>query len=420
MGISGMMRTSVSGMNAQGNRLSAVADNVANAGTAGYKRASVQFSTLVVPTGTSSYESGGVNSHIGYEISKQGVSRNTGLPSDVMINGNGFFRVSDNSSGSPEYLTRAGSFTRDNEGYIRNAAGYYLLDDSGKPLQVEMTSVGLAAPKATESIDMKANLRADAVAIDKPFDKNDESTFNHKKSVTVYNRQGDEIHVDWYYTKTGDNQWAMRAYVGDDPAGTDIELTFDQNGNLKAPAKNPTFDISGDPVEIKLYSGETMADPDDSSATLLKSNITQLGSQDLFALGQNGGVPAGLLTGFTFSKDGVLQVSYSNGLTNPQGLVGLASVVAPDKLTVINGTAFQSNSESGPYITSSDAVGNGVDDSEASTLFGYLETGVLEESNADIGSELTDMIEAQRNYTANSKVFQTGSEVMDVIVNLKR
>ena len=45
---------------------------------------------------------------------------------------------------------------------------------------------------------------------------------------------------------------------------------------------------------------------------------------------------------------------------------------------------------------------------------------MLEESNADIGDELTDMIEAQRNYTANSKVFQTGSEVMDVIVNLKR
>ena len=43
-----------------------------------------------------------------------------------------------------------------------------------------------------------------------------------------------------------------------------------------------------------------------------------------------------------------------------------------------------------------------------------------EESNADIAQELTDMIEAQRSYTANSKVFQTGSELMDVLVNLKR
>jgi len=30
------------------------------------------------------------------------------------------------------------------------------------------------------------------------------------------------------------------------------------------------------------------------------------------------------------------------------------------------------------------------------------------------------MIEAQRNYTANSRVFQTGSELMDLVVNLKR
>ncbi|MDD9333682.1 MAG: flagellar basal body protein, partial [Bartonella sp.] len=44
MGIYGMMRTGVSGMNAQGTRLSGVADNVANAGTIGYKRTNVQFS----------------------------------------------------------------------------------------------------------------------------------------------------------------------------------------------------------------------------------------------------------------------------------------------------------------------------------------------------------------------------------------
>jgi flagellar hook protein FlgE len=44
----------------------------------------------------------------------------------------------------------------------------------------------------------------------------------------------------------------------------------------------------------------------------------------------------------------------------------------------------------------------------------------LENSNVDIAQELTDMIESQRTYTANSKVFQTGSELMDVLVNLAR
>jgi flagellar hook protein FlgE len=47
-------------------------------------------------------------------------------------------------------------------------------------------------------------------------------------------------------------------------------------------------------------------------------------------------------------------------------------------------------------------------------------SGALESSNVDIAEELTDMIASQRSYTANSKVFQTGSDLMEVLVNLKR
>jgi len=47
-------------------------------------------------------------------------------------------------------------------------------------------------------------------------------------------------------------------------------------------------------------------------------------------------------------------------------------------------------------------------------------SGALEGSNVDIAEELTNMIESQRNYTANSKSFQTGSELLDILVNLKR
>jgi flagellar hook protein FlgE len=52
--------------------------------------------------------------------------------------------------------------------------------------------------------------------------------------------------------------------------------------------------------------------------------------------------------------------------------------------------------------------------------FGTMVSGALEQSTVDLASELTTMIEAERNYTANSKVFQTGSELMEVLVNLKR
>ena len=51
---------------------------------------------------------------------------------------------------------------------------------------------------------------------------------------------------------------------------------------------------------------------------------------------------------------------------------------------------------------------------------GNIVSGSLEQSTVDLATELTDMIDAQRGYTANSKVFQTGAELMDVLVNLKR
>ena len=66
------MRTGVSGMNAQANRLSSVADNIANSGTTGYKRSSTEFSSLVIPSSSSNYTSGGVNTNVRYAITQQG------------------------------------------------------------------------------------------------------------------------------------------------------------------------------------------------------------------------------------------------------------------------------------------------------------------------------------------------------------
>ena len=49
-----------------------------------------------------------------------------------------------------------------------------------------------------------------------------------------------------------------------------------------------------------------------------------------------------------------------------------------------------------------------------------VKSEALEASNVDLANELTAMIESQRGYTANSKVFQTGADLLDVLVNLKR
>src|SRR5690606_41001712 len=108
MSLYGMMRTGASGMAAQSSRLGTVADNIANMSTTGYKRASTEFSTMVLDAGAGSYTSGSVESHTRYAISSQGPLAYTTSGSDLAIRGGGFFLVS--GEGGQIYMTRAGSF----------------------------------------------------------------------------------------------------------------------------------------------------------------------------------------------------------------------------------------------------------------------------------------------------------------------
>jgi len=408
MGISGMMRTGVSGMNAQGNRLSAVADNVANSSTVGYKRADAQFSSLVVSSSRSTYQSGGINTHIRYNIQEKGISRPTMRANDAMIAGNGFFRVQDSRGG--EYLTRAGSFQRDKDGYIVNSAGYYLLDENGSRIAVKGGSTGMMAPEASSTITMALNLNANAKIISEAFDHRSPATYNQKKSVSLYDLQGAEVKVDIYMTKTANNTWRMDVMQPDENGDEKPLITpapvleFNDKGELKSPTGKLPIDViggAGSAFRVDLDMG--------AGAGTDRQLVTQQGSGYSFKM-QADGMTTGFFDSFTFSDDGQVMVSYSNGITRAEAVVGLTTVAAPDMMTVLNGTVFQANGETGEQIYGH--AGEGV--------FGMLQAGVLEEANADMGSELTDMIEAQRSYTANSKVFQTGSELMDVIVNLKR
>ena len=125
MSIYGLMRTGVSGMNAQSSKLSMVADNIANADSTGYKRASAEFSALVLNTTYGQYQSGGVLVHGRQHVSEQGTLRYSTSGTDLAITGNGFFVVEDPNG--RVFLTRAGSFVPNAEGDLVNAAGFKLL-----------------------------------------------------------------------------------------------------------------------------------------------------------------------------------------------------------------------------------------------------------------------------------------------------
>jgi flagellar hook protein FlgE len=110
------------------------------------------------------------------------------------------------------------------------------------------------------------------------------------------------------------------------------------------------------------------------------------------------------------ADDGTLYAVFQNGARMATYQIPLATVPSPDNLQALAGNVFAPSVNSGDMTIGFAGEGG----------LGSMVSGALEQSTVDIASELTAMIESERNYTANSKVFQTGSELMDVVVNLKR
>ena len=158
---------------------------------------------------------------------------------------------------------------------------------------------------------------------------------------------------------------------------------------------------SGSPVTFTVPNGQSMS--------LNLGQTTQLASS--FAVNAstaNGNAPSSL-TGVTISSDGTLDFEYSNGVSSPGYEIPLATVASEDNLTAVNGNAYQANQNSGTVRVGVAGTGG----------LGTIASSSLEDSTVDLATELTDMIQAQSAYQANSKVFQTGANLLDILNNLK-
>lgn len=183
MSLYGALFTGVSGLNAQGQKIGIISDNIANVNTVGYKEAKASFESLVVNAATSSaYSPGGVRNNTVQNISKQGIISSTSAPTDIALSGSGFFVVSARPDGSGETLyTRAGSFRQDRLGNFVNANGFYLkgwpLDREGRlpgelgntntissanleSLEVVNVESGAGVALATSKVELGINLNA--------------------------------------------------------------------------------------------------------------------------------------------------------------------------------------------------------------------------------------------------------------------
>ncbi|MCA3561398.1 MAG: flagellar hook protein FlgE [Aestuariivirga sp.] len=418
MSLYGVMRTGVSGMNAQANRLSTVADNVANVNTTGYKSSSCEFSSLILSNWDSAFESGAVLTDVRHNIDAQGGLVGTSSVSDLAIRGGGFFMVA-NPAGTP-YLTRAGAFVPDDSGTLVNAAGFALLGyklNPGQPAVTlngfnNLTPVSFGGPSlsATPSSQgaIRANLPSTAgiIAVSNlPSFNNASSTYTAKSSLIVYDNLGAEVNLDIYFAKTGAGNWEMSVYDSRDAASnggfpystgplTTQTLAFGADGRL-------------DPSQPSSF---TFTIPGGADFTLGVGGTTQFATGYTVLSASVNGTPAGAPKNVEISRDGFVYAIYDGGTRIPVFRIPLAHVTSPNLLTPLAGNVFQASSETG---------GISVGFAQSAGL-GDIMSKTLEQSTVDLASELTTMIDAQRAYTANSKVFQTGSELMDVLVNLKR
>ncbi|MFH6784603.1 MULTISPECIES: flagellar hook protein FlgE [Methylobacterium] len=423
MSLIGVLRSGVSGMNAQSNRISTVAENIQNSSTTGYKRASTEFSSLLIAdTGTGNYNSGSVETTVRHAVSEGGTINATTSKSDLAIDGNGFFVVKD-PTGAPA-LTRAGNFKVDaTTNTFTNAAGMtlmgYSLLDTGKPTTTlngvaDMVPISLASvssratPTTTGSLSGK--LPVDAATVP-------DGQYSKKYSIVTYDNVGKSKTVDVYLAKKSDSTWSVSLYdaaatptpTGSTPAlpsGTPLATTtigFNAQGKFTGTQK------AGPPVTYDGEGSMTLTVPGGQSTTVDLSGLTQLAGDYAVTGTANGKAPAAV-TGTSFDTDGTVYATFDDGTRLAAFKIPVAVVPSADNLEPRSGNIYRPTTESGGIQVGFANEGGR----------GKILSGSLEQSNVDVSSELTAMIESQSTYTANSKVFTTGNEMLDTLMSLKR
>src|SRR5690606_20855565 len=214
------MYSGVSGLRAEGEALGVVGDNIANVNTVGFKGQRVIFQDVLghsILAGTASALPGsGVRVGDIQQMFTQGSLANTGIATDLALNGDGFFVVQGSVDGvTGNFYTRAGQFKIDNSGYLVNASGLQVQGYAANPdgtfsASISSLQAPTAAipPNATENAAITANLDSSSTVPTLAWDAQDPAnTSNFSSTMTVHDSLGNAHTMDVYFRKTADNAW---------------------------------------------------------------------------------------------------------------------------------------------------------------------------------------------------------------------
>lgn len=418
--------TAVSGIKAASTNLGIIGNNIANAGTTGFKSSRGDFTdvfaTSLLGVSTNAIGKGVAVNGVNQSFS-QGNITFTDNVMDMAINGSGFFILND---GGSQVYSRAGNFQVDRSGNVVNASGQQLMTfnttDTGlptggmSPLEIDSS---LIQPQSTTEVSMNANLDSRALppavpwpaagfdAFASPATAPDPDMFNSSTSVTIYDSLGNSHTQSLYFVKTAtENEWDVYSLIdGVSQTGPDT-LTFDSTG--KVPAASQPFEISAtgwQPLDAAgANNGAAVAD-----FTVNLSKLTQFGNEFSVSTIDQDGFTTGQLRGVEVGEGGVVFARFTNGQSRALGQVALADFSNTAGLQPLGGSIWAETFTSGQPTLSAPGAGG----------LGVVESGALEDSNVEVTQELVDMIVAQRNFQANAKVIQTQDTVTQAIINLR-
>lgn len=469
------MYAAVSGLSIHQTKMDVIGNNIANVNTVGFKGSSVTFqevfSQTVKGAGSPTDGKGGTNPQqigLGAGVSSiavnhsKGSTQRTDNPTDLMIDGNGFFVVTNDANAQNKFYTRAGNFSVDRNGNLVTAEGYKVLDVNFQPVQINKSETKKATE--TEQILLQGNLNS--------------SDGDYTTTVDVYDSLGDvhTLDVQFHGEAIGfeaipDNIDASLDIANNDPKyGSYEDTTVNQDYSLKRVSiTNPeavglgfgertdptTFvdtedvyalfnedgqvidfvQVASDPTtwdETTDYSGELTqrtgtlvldtAGVDDLDLDINRKMFYQNGDEtktrtftqysqetDAKTVAFDGN-SAGSISSFNISAKGEVVGVFTNGERNTLATITLADFDNPAGLEKVGSNMFVNTNNSGTPKYGQPSTGS----------FGALNPGALEMSNVDLSKEFTEMITTQRGFQANSRVISTSDEILQELVNLKR
>jgi flagellar hook protein FlgE len=432
MSLYGALTIGVAGLAANSQALSATSSNIANVNTVGYKNQTIHFETFLNVPGLAGNPSAGVSAVIGQDVTTQGLPTSTSSPTDLSISGNGFFVVATNDTATAQQeYTRAGNFTPDENGNLRNAAGLYLmgwkLDSQGNiptnNSQLSLINISALSGKAqaTANLGIQANLQSSATAV--PGYTTGQMTSGvvtpeFQRTINVYDSQGGTQPVTFSFVKTGANTWAYEAaYSGPganissaNPIGTGT-VQFNSDGSMKnvngaAPASG-SFNLTIPWAASTGLASQTISV--NLGAVGGTSGLTQFDSASTLNGTAPDGSPFGAITGVTVSRDGAVTALFSNGLSQAVYKIPVATFTNPDGLGQMNGDAYTATRQSGAANINQANTG----------AAGGIAAQTLEASTVDLATEFTNLITTQRAYSASARIVTTADQMLQELEQLK-